>query len=125
VGVYITIFVYFALMVINGFIFYNYMIFVHMNGRILDLYKRLSGIPSDMTPILGSIKSFFLPNDNEVSLKYLQWVVKRAKERNFIIKSENKTITNKQGQLKLIQFVHIYKYGNHITLSAYREQSNH
>ena len=68
VGIYITAFLMFGLTVLNGFLFYNYMVFVHMNGRILDLYKRLS----------GPIKTFFIPHDNEVSLKYLQWVVKRA-----------------------------------------------
>lgn len=61
VGIYLTVFLIFGLVVLNAFIFYNYMIFVHMNGRILDLYKRLS----------GSMKSFFIPHDNEVSLKYI------------------------------------------------------
>lgn len=77
VGIYLTFFLIFGLAVINVFIFYNYMIFVHMNGRILDLYKRLS----------GSMKAFFIPHDNEVSLKYIQWVVERAKKRNFILRS--------------------------------------
>jgi len=63
-----------------------------MNGRILDLYKRLS----------GSIKAFFLPHDNEVSLTYLKWVVKRAKKRNFIIKSSSQTIVDKKGSQKEI-----------------------
>lgn len=61
VGIYLTLFLMFGLITLNGLIFYNYMIFVHKNGRILDLYKRLS----------GSIKSFFIPHDNEVSIKYL------------------------------------------------------
>ncbi len=61
VGIYLTIFLIFAFTVLNGFLFYNYMIFIHMNGRILDLYKRLS----------GSMKSFFIPHDNEVPLKYV------------------------------------------------------
>jgi len=65
VGIYITFFLMFGLTVFNGFLFYYYMIFVHMNGRILDLYKRLS----------GTSKTFFIPHDAEVSLKYLQWVV--------------------------------------------------
>jgi hypothetical protein len=77
VGIYLTIFVIFAFTVLNGFLFYNYMIFIHMNGRILDLYKRLS----------GSMKSFFIPHDNEVSLKYVQWVLERAKHKNYILKS--------------------------------------
>jgi hypothetical protein len=77
VGIYLTIFLIFAFTVLNGFLFYNYMIFIHMNGRILDLYKRLS----------GSMKTFFIPHDNEVSLKYVQWVVERAKKKNYILKS--------------------------------------
>jgi len=58
-----------ALTMFNGFLFYYYMIFIHMNGRILDLYKRQS----------GQMKAFFVPHDNEVSLKYLQWVIHRVK----------------------------------------------
>lgn len=45
----------------------------------------------------GSIALFFLPNDNEISLKYLQWVVKRAKKKNYIIKSTEKPIKDKKG----------------------------
>ena len=77
------------------------MIFVHMNGRILDLYKRLS----------GSIKAFFIPYDNEVSINYLKWVVKRAKKRNFVIKSSKQHITDRKGNLKELQFIHIFKFG--------------
>lgn len=87
VGIYLTIFLMFGLTVLNSFIFYNYMIFVHMNGRILDLYKRLS----------GSMKAFFVPHDNEVSLKYIQWVIERAKKKNFILKSARQTVTDRQG----------------------------
>jgi len=61
VGMYITFFIMFSLTIFNGFLFYYYMIFIHMNGRILDLYKRIS----------GTLKSFFVPNDSEVSLRYL------------------------------------------------------
>lgn len=61
VGVYLTFFLIFGLVILNSLAFYFYMIFVHMNGRILDLYKRLS----------GSMKSFFIPHDNEISLKYI------------------------------------------------------
>lgn len=43
VGVYLTFFLYFGVTVFNIFLFYNYMIFIHQNGRILDLYKRLNG----------------------------------------------------------------------------------
>lgn len=100
VGIYLTFFLYFGITVLNVFIFYNYMIFVHMNGRILDLYKRLN----------GSISLFFVPNDNEVSLKYVQWVVKRAKKKNFILKSYEKPVKDKKGLDKLIKFVYLYKF---------------
>jgi hypothetical protein len=53
VGMYLTFFIFFALTILNGFLLYYYMIFVHMNGRILDLYKRLS----------GSSTTFFVPKD--------------------------------------------------------------
>lgn len=90
VGLYITIFMMFALIVVNGFLFYYYMVFLHQNGRILDLYKRLNGVSS----------TFFIPADQEVSLKYLQWVMQRvqaSKKQKFIVKSENKKIFDKVG----------------------------
>ena len=99
VGIYLTIFLIFAFTVLNGFLFYNYMIFIHMNGRILDLYKRLS----------GSMKSFFIPHDNEVSLKYVQWVVERAKKKNYILKSTKQTVRDRMGKERNIQFIHISK----------------
>jgi hypothetical protein len=77
VGIYLTLFLLFGLMVVNSLLFYQYMIFIHQNCRILDLYKRLS----------GSMKSFFIPHDAEVSLRYIQWVVERARRKNFIMKS--------------------------------------
>lgn len=103
-GIYLTMFIIFALTVLNGLILYNYMVFVHHNGRILDLYTRLS----------GSIKSFFIPHDNEVSINYLKWVVKRAKKRNFVIKSTSQIISDRQGNKKEIQYLHIFKYGKRI-----------
>ena len=73
VGLYLTFFIMFALTIVNGFLLYYYMIFVHMNGRILDLYKRLSGTST----------TFFVPHDQEVSLRYVQWVMSR------VLKSQN------------------------------------
>lgn len=60
-GAYITIIVMISIMMFSGYCFYRYMIFTYMEGRILDLYRRLN----------GTYKQFFLPHDNEVSLKYL------------------------------------------------------
>ena len=66
-----------------------------MNGRILDLYRRLS----------GSYKSFFVPFDHEVSLKYLQWVLTRAKKRDNVIFSETRKIRDKYGKEKPVNFI--------------------
>ena len=66
-GVFLTIIILSTIMMFSGYCFYRYMVFTYMEGRILDLYRRLS----------GSYKDFFLPHDNEVSLKYLQWVLER------------------------------------------------
>lgn len=60
-GIYITIIVIVSIMMFTGYSFYRYMVFTYMEGRILDLYRRLS----------GTYKTFFIPHDNEVSLKYL------------------------------------------------------
>ena len=57
-GIYITILVHFILTVFTGAIFYRYMLFRFMDGRILDLYRRLA----------GSYKTFFMPQDNEISV---------------------------------------------------------
>lgn len=100
VGIYLTLFLVFGMIVVNSLVFYQYMIFIHQNGRILDLYKRLS----------GSMKSFFIPHDTEVSLKYIQWVVERARRKNFILKSARQVVHDRQGREQTIQFIHLYKY---------------
>ena len=70
-----------------------------MNGRILDLYRRLS----------GSYKAFFVPHDAEVSLKYLQWVIERARKKNCVIMSEVRTLKDKFGYARNINFIQIFK----------------
>lgn len=69
VGLIGSIMIFFAFTILNGFMFYFYMINIHQNGRIPDLFRRLQ----------GKSTSFFIPNDNEVSIKYLQWVMWRVK----------------------------------------------
>ena len=100
----------FGMITLNASIFYQYMIFIHMNGRILDLYKRLS----------GSMKSFFIPHDNEVSLKYIQWVVERAKKKNFILRSARQVVHDRKGIEQTIQFIHLYKYTDENQISRSR-----
>jgi hypothetical protein len=72
VGIVLTVFIYLFLIFLNIGLFYFYLVFVHMNGRVIDLYYWLS----------GDINAFFLPKDDEVSLNYLKWVCHKAIKRN-------------------------------------------
>jgi len=60
-GAFITLMLMGAFTCFAGFLWYRYMVFHYMDGRVLDLYRRLN----------GDYKLFFMPHDNEVSLKYL------------------------------------------------------
>lgn len=44
------------------YLLYNYIVFVHCDARIKDIYLRISG--------LG--KGYYIPEDNEVSWNYLR-----------------------------------------------------
>jgi hypothetical protein len=68
VGVILTFLLYCALSALAAFVLYNYFLKLHMHGRLLDLYLRLT----------ASESAFFVPYDNEVSLKYLTWVVEKS-----------------------------------------------
>jgi hypothetical protein len=57
----ITIYAFFV--IVNIMIFYNYIIYIHLNGRLQDIYVRLLGDP----------RVFFIPHDNEISLRHLLW----------------------------------------------------
>ena len=99
IGIYITILVHFILTVFTGAIFYRYMLYRFMDGRILDLYRRLA----------GSYKTFFMPIDNEVSVKYLQWVVTRWRLKDSIIMSDAKKILDKYGIKRDVEYIKIFK----------------
>ena len=62
IGFFMTFLVQFAMLIINIFVFYNYIVFVHNDARIHDIYMRISG--------LG--KGYHIPLDNEVSWNYLK-----------------------------------------------------
>lgn len=99
VGAYFTFFMVFMLSVVSGYVFYRYMVFRFMDGRILDLYRRLS----------GQYKEFFIPLDQEVSIKYLQWVIMRAKKKNCVISFTKQEARDKYGLDKEVSFLKIYK----------------
>lgn len=78
VGIILCIFIYLFLLFLNLTLFYFYLVFVHMNGRVIDLYYRLN----------GDINSFFLPKDDEIPLNYLKWVCHKAIKRNQRVTNE-------------------------------------
>ena len=95
VGIYLSIFMILTVTIVTGYFWYRYMLNIYMHGRILDLYRRLS----------GKYKDFFIPLDNEISFKYLQWVITRAKKRDFVISSEKKQIKDKYGVMQDIYLI--------------------
>lgn len=50
------------MLILNFFIFYNYIAFVHCDARLSDIYLRISGIG----------RGYHIPYDNEVSWNYLK-----------------------------------------------------
>jgi hypothetical protein len=67
-GVILVVFLY-AVLILAGFFFvYLYLLHLHMDGRMLDLYRRLNA-PEE---------AFLVPHDFEVSAAELQWIVGRA-----------------------------------------------
>lgn len=71
-GVVIIMILYLVIIVINVFIFYNYLVFMHMEGRIIDIYTRVT----------ATSNCFFIPLDNEISSRYLAWVLTKVKMAN-------------------------------------------
>lgn len=62
VGLFLTLLIQMAMLILNFFIFYNYIAFVHCDARLSDIYLRISGIG----------RGYHCPLDNEVSWAYLK-----------------------------------------------------
>ena len=61
-GLFLTLLVEFFLLICNVYFFYNYIVFVHCDARISDIYLRISGMG----------RGYFTPDDNEISWTYLR-----------------------------------------------------
>ena len=72
IGMFVTFLAEFALIVVNSFIFYNYIVFVHCDARISDIYLRITG--------LG--RGYYIPADNEISWNYLKQTYHLAEINN-------------------------------------------
>jgi len=62
IGLFLTILCQFAILLLNIFIFYQYIVFIHCDAKISDIFMRISG--------LG--RGYYIPDDNEVSWNYLK-----------------------------------------------------
>ena len=106
VGIVLQVLIYVFLFALNLMLFYIYLIFIHMNGRVIDLYIRLS----------GDVKDFFLPKDEEVSLNYLKWVCHKAIKKNWRVTNHYEEVIDERGKRKRVCFIHIYQFGKKIHL---------
>ena len=100
VGIVLTVLIYLFVTFFNLSLFYFYLVFVHMNGWVIDLYYRLS----------GDINSFFLPKDDEVSLNYLKWVCHKAIKRNQWVTNELEDVLDEKGRTWKVNLIHIYQF---------------
>ena len=65
-----TLVIYISEFLFTAFCLYNYLIHVHMNGRMLDVYKRLHGTSED----------FFCPHDFEVTYAEIAYICEKARK---------------------------------------------
>lgn len=68
-GVLLTVVLTAILIAVSMFLFYNYVLYLHMNGRMLDVHNRLHGDDTH----------FFLPHDFEISVRTLRWILTKAR----------------------------------------------
>jgi len=111
VGYFLTILIYFALIIINTFIFYNYIVFVHLDGRLADIYMRIN--PKQ--------NKFFLPTDNEISFDYLRYIYEEAEINNnrIVVSKMLQTVPGRKDK-KVFKLIHLYKFESSTSLSQFR-----
>jgi len=68
-GAFYTLVIYVFTTMLASFVLYLYILQTHMDGRMLDLHKRIH----------GGVDKFFVPDDNEISLEELEFILHRAK----------------------------------------------
>jgi hypothetical protein len=106
VGFFLTFIIHLGLLIVNLFIFYNYIVFIHMDGRLSDIYMRIT----------GKMNKFFLPLDSEVSFNYLRHLYQIGEINNnrIIVNSMHSVQPNprtQKDQRYLNKAIHFYKYG--------------
>jgi len=69
IGVFLTLFVYVVLFLLAAFLLYVYLLRLHLDGRMLDLYRRLH----------APERAFLVPDDFEVSAEELVSIIEAAR----------------------------------------------
>lgn len=64
VGYFLTFIVYTFMTLINVYLFYDHIVFIHHESKISDIYLRISGKGRD----------YFIPEDNELSYRLLKHI---------------------------------------------------
>ena len=70
IGVVLTIIVFFVVIVCSLLALYLYTLFLHMNGRMIDIYRRLNGVED----------RFRIPDDMEISAADLTSIIERSRQ---------------------------------------------
>jgi len=70
IGGFLTAFLFMAMFMLAAFVLYLFLLHVHLDGRMLDVYRRLNGMES----------AFFVPHDFELSPEELRWIVTKARK---------------------------------------------
>lgn len=109
-GYIVVICIYLFFLVLNLLIFYNYVVFMHLNGRMQDIYIRLLGDP----------KIFFCPDDNELSLRHLLWCYYSAIVNSQRIVVNKMFIENDLGEAKGLTTMQTSTYETNVTLTIMR-----
>ena len=69
-GILITCILYLGAMVLSSLIFYFYVVYIHKKGRVLDVWRRMT----------GNEEEFFVPHDFEISFAELSSICRRAQK---------------------------------------------
>ena len=88
------------------FLVYIYLLYIHLGGRMLDVYTRLT----------GSETKFFVPMDSEVSEAYLKWVCAKAHkfgnaqahQRKIVVGEYTMNDLSDEAKSKMLSHVAIY-----------------
>jgi len=88
-GGFLTLILYAIMTFVSFFCLYNYLLYVHMNGRMLDVYKRLT----------ANSMEFFLPHDLEMPLAEVNFICDKAK-RWLGVKGEKRNIAVSEYELR-------------------------